>query len=208
MSYFFPTSWRKWQLSCLILAPVVDHTQLHLTNGGSISAALPSGWHQPERSPDSWAALKHMLDRWHVGKNLAARKKKRFVFHVSPPPILWTIQTVTSYNQNKVSSKEIAPVSQQCMAQYRWRCFLSLRVIWLILIKIPLFWLYTWPWIGFSPAPILVLLCIEKLQKISKNNALTWRKAGEIVWGLVVVVVGCSSPHNLLYQLKYSTTKK
>lgn len=60
---FFPTSWSEWARSSLILAPMVDPTQLHLTSSASISAVLPSGWHQPERSPDSRAALKHILDR-------------------------------------------------------------------------------------------------------------------------------------------------
>lgn len=63
LNYFFPTSWREWAPSSLILAPVVDPTQLHLTSSASILAVPPSGWHQPERSPDSRAALKHILDR-------------------------------------------------------------------------------------------------------------------------------------------------
>lgn len=38
----------KQELPSSILAPAVDHNQLHLTNSASIPTVLLSGWHQME----------------------------------------------------------------------------------------------------------------------------------------------------------------
>lgn len=63
-----------------------------------------------------------LLSRGRCWKNVVASKKEPSLF-TCLLLIVWAIQTVTSYNQNKVSSREWnSAVAQQCMARCRCRC--------------------------------------------------------------------------------------